>query len=322
MTQTPDRPDPLVLTAVLPWLRDAVQVATPSAAVAEALEAEGVPTMVTPVEQWQPGSVTALGLLAGELSTAGEHAEGFVARAVELLAPDGMLAVAVPGAVAPSPDAVGRRYGSEELRRTLGHHGVDLQLLCAPGAAAKVRGEPVPTYEAELDRLPGLLDAAPHLLAVGRTAGSAAARSRAFFGTLPQKVVAAAVLCRDSRGRLLIVHDTFKRHWTIPGGVVDAHEGPGDAAVREAWEEAGVRVAIREVAGVFSASWPDRVVLIYRAEPVGVVEPGHQPVHTHEIDAVAWVPLVEALRRLAPFVAEQVRHCLEHPGGSLRQGCP
>jgi peptidoglycan/xylan/chitin deacetylase (PgdA/CDA1 family) len=74
------------------------------------------------------------------------------------------------------------------------------------------------------------------------------------------------------------------------------------------------------VAGVFSASWPDRIVLLYSAHPDGPVVTGHRPVHAHEIDDVAWLPLEEALRLLAPHVAEQVRHCLDHPGGTLRQG--
>ena len=320
MTPSSDNPDGLVLAAAVPWLRDAGTVTTPSSAVAEALATAGVAAEVAALDTLPAGSVAALALLGDELSHAGDHAEGLVARAVDLLVPDGRIVVSALGDIASTQDTTGRRYRSDELHRALGHHGIDLQLLCAPGAAAIARRSPAIAYDPELDRLPGLLDAAPRLVAAGRTAGSAAARTRAFFGTLPQKVVAAAVLCQDERGRLLVVHDTFKQHWTIPGGVVDAHEDPASAAVREAWEEAGVRVAAAEVAGVFSASWPDRIVLIYRATPDGPITPGHRPVHAHEIDAVEWLPMTEALGRLTPHVAEQVRFCLDSPGGSLRQG--
>lgn len=153
----------------------------------------------------------------------------------------------------------------------------------------------------------------------GRTARSSLQRSEAFFATLPYKVVAASVVCRDDQGRLLIVHDTFKGHWTIPGGVVDADEDPRSGAVREAWEEAGVRVSADVVLGVFAASWPDRIVLVYSAAPLAGVEHRNTPIHAHEIGDVAWVPLEHALQMLAPHVAEQVRHCLDHPGGTLRQ---
>jgi hypothetical protein len=70
---------------------------------------------------------------------------------------------------------------------------------------------------------------------------------------------------------------------------------------------------------VFSASWPDRVVLVYSAALVAGAEHRHRPVHAHEIDGVAWVALDEALGQLAPHVAEQVRFCLSDPGGTLRQ---
>ena len=309
--------DSLVVAAAVPALSHVGCVTTPSETVAAALRDAGMTTAVAALEDVEPASVEALALLDDELSAAGEHGEGLIATCVSLLHPGGTLAVSAAGALAPAADR--RAFRSDELARALGHHGIDLALLCGPGAAARARGG-APHHDPDLDRLPGLLDAAPRLVAVGRTAASAAARSRAFFGTLPRKVVAAAVVCQDDDGGLLIVHDTFKRQWVIPGGVVDAHEDPRSAAVREAWEEAGVRVVAAEVAGVFSASWPDRVVLLYRARLDGPISAGHRPVHAHEIDDVAWLPVDEALRLLAPDVAEQVRHCLDHPGGTLQQG--
>ena len=175
-----------------------------------------------------------------------------------------------------------------------------------------------PAFEADLDVVPGLLDAAPQLLAVGRAPQTMSEHSAIFFSTLPRKVVAASVLCRNDRGEVLVVHDTFKQYWTLPGGVVDADEDPRTGAVREAWEEAGVKVDAGPLLGLFTASWPDRIVLVYGATPVPGAA-GAGPVHAHEIDAVAWLPVDEALQRLTPHIAEQVRHCLDHPGGTLRQ---
>lgn len=49
--------------------------------------------------------------------------------------------------------------------------------------------------------------------------------------------MAAGVLFFDAQGRLLIVKPSYKDHWSIPGGVVDANESPAAAARREVAEE-------------------------------------------------------------------------------------
>jgi 8-oxo-dGTP pyrophosphatase MutT (NUDIX family) len=314
-------PDPRVLAATLHLLDRRRAIVTPSAAVGEVLQAQGWQVTVAEVAQVPQGCAEAVVLLHDELSVAGEHGEGLIAAAVAALQPGGAIIVGARGAVHQqlADGAGGRGYRGAELQRALGHHGVAVEVLCAPGAAAIVAGDPDGPYDPRMDRFPGLVDVAPRIVAAGHTATSPVDRSSAFFATLPYKVVAAGVVCRDDCGRLLVVHDSFKGHWTIPGGVVDADEDPRAAAEREAWEEAGIRVTAGAVLGVFSASWPDRVVLVYEGTPTaGAHHPG-EPLHAHEIDAVDWWPLDEALQRLAPHIAEQVEHCLDNPGGTLRQ---
>lgn len=315
-------PDQRVVAAAGRLLATADSTLCPSPAVAAALRQAGIGATDGDLGAAPDGRADAVALLDDELSLAGEHADGLLARAVDVLRPGGLLAVSVVSttyARLTGTDAPVRTYRADEVRRLLGHHGLTVQMLCAPGAGGMLAGRPDADFDADTDVLPGLLDAGPRVVGVARAAGSMGERSATFFATLPYKIVAAAVICRDDDGRLLVVHDTFKRHWTIPGGVVDADENPRLAAEREAWEEAGVRVSAGRVAGVFSASWPDRVVLVYDAVLVGPRQ-RHEPLHAHEIDAVDWWPLDEALRRLAPHVAQQVRHCLQHPGGTLRQG--
>lgn len=300
-------------------LSEASSIVAPAESVARALEEAGLPGRQADLEDLRDGTADAVALLDDELSRAGQHAEGLLAETARVLRGGGMLLAGARSALhaaatgSASPDV--RAYTAGELGRLLGHRGFAVELVCAPGAASRLRGSPA-AYEPELDGAPGLLDAAPQVAAVGRLHPDEAGRSAAFFASLPRKIVAAAVVCRDAGGRLLLVHDTFKGYWTIPGGVVDAGEAPRAGAERETWEESGLRVSAGRLLGLFSESPPDRMVLIYDATPVGEVPAALMPVHAHEIDAVEWRPLDEALARLNPRTAGQLRRCLSDPGGT------
>lgn len=325
--------DDVVISAVLDATAapDSRPVVAHDAGVAARLAAEGRQVTDHPLAEVGDEEAAAAVLTGDELSHAGEHAEALAHEAARALKPGGLLAVTVRNrvfaAVTGLPQSP-RGFSSAELERLLGHYGFAPSLLCAPGAAARLRAAVEATFVADdaldidADRDPGLLAGAPRLFALASRAPDAAARSQRFFATLPRKVVAAGTLCRTDDGRILIVHDSFKGHWTIPGGVVDADESPREGAQREAWEEAGVRIAAGAVLGVFVGSWPDRLVLVYDGLPVGGGIPDPEPVHPHEIDAAEWAEVGDALERLAPHVAYQVRRCLAEPGGTWVQGSP
>lgn len=262
-----------------------------------------------------PGAYAAAALLDDEVSDAGEHAEGLIDALGAALEPGGVLALSLRNRV--HADVVGdvlgdvRGYSADEARALVEHRGFAVELLCAPGAAARLRGDVA--FSLEADRRPGLLDAAPTLLLVARAPLDEQHRTEVFLASRPRKIAAAATLCRDGDGRLLVVYDRYKRSWTIPGGVIDADEDPTVAAHRETWEEAGVKSEIGRILGVFSVRWPDRLVFVFEARPLDPA-PDPTPVHGHEIGAAEWVPLDEAIDRVAPRVAFKIRRCLERPG--------
>lgn len=83
----------------------------------------------------------------------------------------------------------------------------------------------------------------------------------------------------DGTPALLLQHRAPWSHqggtWALPGGALDSHETPEEAAVREAWEEAGllaeyvqVRATVRtaEVHGPGGVSWSYSVVVADAAE--------------------------------------------------------
>lgn len=60
--------------------------------------------------------------------------------------------------------------------------------------------------------------------------------------------VAAAIF--DSEGRLLLVQRSDNGKWNMPGGAADVGETPSAVAVREVWEETGLRVRPVRLIGV------------------------------------------------------------------------
>ena len=55
----------------------------------------------------------------------------------------------------------------------------------------------------------------------------------------------------DDRERILLMHFKDTAKWGLPGGVVEPHEHPSEAAVREMWEETGLHVRLTGILSVF-----------------------------------------------------------------------
>ena len=65
---------------------------------------------------------------------------------------------------------------------------------------------------------------------------------QAWLAGLDRRFSSAAVLIENEQGELLIVKASYKDHWSLPGGIVDAGESPLEAAVREVKEEVDIQV--------------------------------------------------------------------------------
>ena len=63
-----------------------------------------------------------------------------------------------------------------------------------------------------------------------------------------------SVLAFDETARVLLVRSAETGQWVVPGGAMEPGETPADAAVREVWEETGVRVALTGLLGVYGGA--------------------------------------------------------------------
>jgi 8-oxo-dGTP pyrophosphatase MutT (NUDIX family) len=68
----------------------------------------------------------------------------------------------------------------------------------------------------------------------------------------------------DGQGRILLLKRSDGRGWGLPGGWMDVHESPAQAAVREVWEEAGLRVEPVAYAAI-SCKGPDTGPHLYQS---------------------------------------------------------
>jgi 8-oxo-dGTP pyrophosphatase MutT (NUDIX family) len=74
-------------------------------------------------------------------------------------------------------------------------------------------------------------------------------RTTIFARSSPQAAAAGSVI--DDRGRLLLQRRSDNRLWVIPGGILEVGEPPAAGAVREVFEETGVRCEPVALVGIY-----------------------------------------------------------------------
>lgn len=77
---------------------------------------------------------------------------------------------------------------------------------------------------------------------------------RSHVGTRQLMTAGACAIVRNPAGEILMQRRSDNGLWSLPGGAIDPHETPTDAAVREVWEETGLLVEPIRVAGVFGGT--------------------------------------------------------------------
>jgi len=110
-------------------------------------------------------------------------------------------------------------------------------------------------------------------------------------------------------GKLLLVKNSYRRHYTLPGGYVRSSESAAAAAQRELLEEVGLRLPLERLREVYSRTHPfenrqDEVTIV----EVEVDEPPRFGVDNREVVWAGFETPEQVLRRpIVPHLEEYLR---------------
>ena len=100
--------------------------------------------------------------------------------------------------------------------------------------------------------------------------------------------LAACTVCSIEGGIVLLrrgIEPQFGK-WVFPGGFVDRGESVAQAAVRETFEEVGLRVSVTGILDVYSYPGEDVAVVVYAADVIG----GNLQIGDEAEDVIAFAP--------------------------------
>jgi 8-oxo-dGTP pyrophosphatase MutT (NUDIX family) len=141
-----------------------------------------------------------------------------------------------------------------------------------------------------------------------------------YIAGIAKKRMAAGVLFRDGGGRVLLLEPSYKPNWEIPGGAVNADESPWDAAVREIWEELGLKRQLGHLLVVDYVrpqdSRPEGVVLVFDGGVLEQSDVDEFAFSDGEILSAGFHALVDVRARTKPLLADRLEVALE----AVKQG--
>ncbi|MET7290735.1 NUDIX hydrolase [Streptomyces griseoloalbus] len=113
----------------------------------------------------------------------------------------------------------------------------------------------------------------------------------AYIASLPRVLAGAAVLLRDTAGRVLIVEPNYREGWVLPGGTIESDDGesPREGARRETAEEIGLD---REPGRLLAVDWvrgstrPPVVAYLYDGGVLGEDDLG--AIRLQESELLSW----------------------------------
>jgi ADP-ribose pyrophosphatase YjhB (NUDIX family) len=109
--------------------------------------------------------------------------------------------------------------------------------------------------------------------------------------TIAPSFTVGAICMIEHDGRLLLVRQSYRKRWGVPGGLLQRGETARAAAVREVREEVGLAIELLGEPAVVVDADPRRVDVIFRARPLDGADPDAARPSSPEVLEVRWFPL-------------------------------
>jgi 8-oxo-dGTP diphosphatase len=113
-------------------------------------------------------------------------------------------------------------------------------------------------------------------------------RQRAVRAASPSYTLGAQARITRDDGRILLVKAAYRWRWGMPGGLMDAGEGPAEAVIRETLEETGLHIVLLGEPVVLVETGMQRVNFMYNAVPAPGVDPDDLQAQASEILELGW----------------------------------
>jgi 8-oxo-dGTP diphosphatase len=104
----------------------------------------------------------------------------------------------------------------------------------------------------------------------------------------PKYSVGATCLIERADGRVLLLRQSYRTRWGLPGGLLKRREEPADGARREVAEEVALAVELLGEPAIVVEPRLQRIDLVYRARPRVGTDPDDARACTAEIVEVGW----------------------------------
>src|SRR4051794_3278884 len=122
----------------------------------------------------------------------------------------------------------------------------------------------------------------------------------------PQFTVGAICVVERDDGRVLMIRQSYRLRWGVPGGLLRKHEEAADGARREVEEEVGIEIELLGEPTVVVTPDARRVDIVYRARPAAGVDADDARPSSPEILEVRWFDPLQ-LPELQEETADAVR---------------